>query len=278
MKVTIKALDNENNELVSETVTVGIDKTAPTYSGAVEFSLFNVHTINNWDDIHDGWTYNHPVDISGITDDLSGVKEVKVRATTESGTVDEITLNANQTGTSFTTDGKYDLTITDNVGNVRNISFVIDKDLRNVINVVGVDAFGKVNVAVTDGNEMLKFFSMEDESGAGEIKMYNGVTDQLWDGRTGVRYIYGKNDAGYITNKLHVIVAPNNNYGITLSSLMEEGNIATPNRYLSFGTEGENVTVKKINGLFNQGINTNVSVGSVVEISEDGVYSITTND
>lgn len=271
-ELTVAAEDRAGN-VDSRTVEIKIDKTAPTYSGSVELSLFNVHTIDNWDDIHDGWTYNHPVDISGIADSLSGVKEIKIRATTESGVVDETTLSASQTGTSFSTDGKYELIITDNAGNIRNISFVINKDLKNVINVVGVDAFGKVNIAVTDGGEMLAFYGVEDESGAKEAKLYNGITDQLWDGKTGVKYIYGKNDAGKITNKLHVIVAPSNEYGISLTSLS-----ATPNRYLNIDVEGENVTVKKVDEIFNPGINKNISVGSIVEIVEDGVYSITTKD
>ena len=103
--------------------------------------------------------------------------------------------------------------------------------------------------------------------------MYNGITDQLVDGKTGVRYIYGQNDSGKKSNTLYVIVAPSTEYGISLMSL----NLA-PNRYLNIDAEGSNVTVKKIDEIFNPGINKNISVGSVVEINEDGVYSITTND
>ncbi|MBR3933716.1 MAG: hypothetical protein IKJ68_07395 [Clostridia bacterium] len=271
-ELSVTAQDRAGNE-VTRKVEVKVDKTAPTYSGSVEPSLFNVHTINNWDNVHDGWTYNHAVDISGITDSLSGVKEIKVKATTESGVVDETTLNASQTGTSFSTDGKYDLTITDNAGNVRNISFVINKDLRNVINVVGVDAYGKVNIAVTDGNERLSFYSKEDESGAREVKMFNGVTDQIWDGKTGVKYIYAKNDSGKTTNKLHLIIAPSNEYGITLMNLD-----TAPNRYLDINTDGSSVSVKKVAEIFNPNINKDIYVGSTLEINEDGVYSITTND
>ncbi|MBQ3022042.1 MAG: Ig-like domain repeat protein [Clostridia bacterium] len=278
-QLEVTAIDNLGNESTMQTVDIKIDKTAPSYSGSVTLSLFNIHTINNWDDIHDGWTYNHPVSISGINDSISGIKDIKIKVTTESGVTNETTLNASQTGTSFSTDGKYDLTITDNAGNVRNISFVIDKDLENVINVVGVDEFGKVNVAVTDGDDMLTFYSMEDESDAVETKMHKtGVTDQLWDGRTGVRYIYGRDDAGKTTNKLHVIVAPSNNYEITLSSLMETESAATPNRYLNIDADGESVTIKKTAELFNTNINKNIFAGSIVEINEDGVYSITTND
>lgn len=276
-QLTVKAIDHAGN---SETVTVNdinIDKTAPTYSGSVAMSLFNVHTINNWDDIHDGWTYNHPVSISGICDNLSGINNIKVQVTTETGNVNETVLSAGQTGTSFSTDGTYCLTITDNAGNVRVLSFVIDKDLENVINVIGVDAFGKVHVAVTDGDEMLTFYSREDENNAAEVKIHeNGVTDQLWDGRTGVRYIYGKNDAGEVTNKLHVLVAPVANYDVTLTGLLSGNGAITANRFMSVDCEGQDVTVTKVEEIFRPGIRESVTVNSILNITEDGIYQVTT--
>jgi len=281
-KVKVTATDYAGN-YSEQFVWVNIDKTAPTYSGSVSLSTFNIHTINNWDDIHDGWTYNHPVSIAGIVDELSGLKDIKVRVTTESGVTDETVLNASQTDASFSTDGEYVLTITDNAGNARTIGFVIDKDLKNVINVVGVDEFGKVHVAVTDGDEMLSFYSIEDESNAKVVDMHNGITDQIWDGRTGVRYIYGVNGKKQMTNKLHLIVAPSDEYEITLASIMDTVAVAKPNRFLSFNESG-NVTVKKIveeptpNADIVFGLGEEVKVNSNFEINEDGIYTITTKN
>ena len=258
----------------TQSVEVKVDRTAPTYSGSVSLSLYNVHNIaeSNWNTIHDGWTYNHAVSLAGVTDATSGLKKVDVKFTNEKGESTSTTLGAHQTGAEFTASGKYELTLTDNAGNVRNIGFTIDETLENVINVVGVDAVGKLQIAVTDGDDMLTFYKKEN-SESKYTKMYNGITDQLVDGKTGVRYIYGQNDSGKKSNTLYVIVAPSTEYGISLMSLN-----ATPNRYLKIDAEGGNVTVKKIDEIFNPGINKNISVGSVVEINEDGVYSITTND
>ncbi len=277
-ELIVTAVDAAGNKSQEVNAFIRIDKTAPTYSGSVTPSLFNIHRINNWDDIHDGWTYNHAVDISGIVDNLSGIKEIKVTAITETGNTISTVLDSTATGTSFDTDGTYALEITDNAGNVRNLTFVINKKLTNVINVVGVDEYGKVNVAVTDGDERLSFYSVEDEVGAADIKLHNGVTNQLWDGRTGIRYIYGKNDSGKITNKLHVFVAPSNEYDISLSTFMDSAATSAPNRFVDIDAEGANVKVTQVDKLFAPGILKDVQTGSSVKINEDGVYSIITNN
>lgn len=272
--VEIIAKDYAGNE-AKATSTVKLDKTAPEYSRMIQLlGVYNEHEIpeSEWNIIHDGWTYNHDVSLDGIKDIHSGIKKVNIKFTSADGATTETTLNSSQTSSSFSESGKYDLTLIDNAGNVRNISFAINKDLQNVINVIGVDALGKLNIAVTDGDDMLTFYKKEN-SESKYTKMYNGITDQLVDGKTGVRYIYGQNDSGKKSNTLYVIVAPSTEYGISLMSL----NLA-PNRYLNIDAEGGNVTVKKIDEIFNPGINKNISVGSVVEINEDGVYSITTND
>ncbi len=272
--VEIIAKDYAGNE-AKATSTVKLDKTAPEYSRMIQLlGVYNEHEIpeSEWNIIHDGWTYNHDVSLDGIKDIHSGIKKVNIKFTSADGATTETTLNSHQTSSSFSESGKYDLTLIDNAGNVRNISFAINKDLQNVINVIGVDALGKLNIAVTDGDDMLTFYKKEN-SESKYSKMYNGITDQLVDGKTGVRYIYGQNDSGKKSNTLYVIVAPSTEYGISLMSLN-----ATPNRYLNIDAEGGNVTVKKIDEIFNPGINKNISVGSVVEINEDGVYSITTND
>ena len=272
--VEIIAKDYAGNE-AKTTSTVKLDKTAPEYSRMIQLlGVYNEHEIpeSEWNIIHDGWTYNHDVSLDGIKDIHSGIKKVNIKFTSADGATTETTLNSHQTSSSFSESGKYDLTLIDNAGNVRNISFAINKDLQNVINVIGVDALGKLNIAVTDGDDMLTFYKKEN-SESKYTKMYNGITDQLVDGKTGVRYIYGQNDSGKKSNTLYVIVAPSTEYGISLMSLN-----ATPNRYLNIDAEGGNVTVKKIDEIFNPGINKNISVGSVVEINEDGVYSITTND
>ncbi|MGM9551817.1 MAG: Ig-like domain repeat protein [Clostridia bacterium] len=274
-KVKITAEDYAGNIETIDTCEVKIDKTAPEYSGIVELlGVYNEHEIpeSKWNVIHDGWTYNHNVSLEGIEDTHSGIKKVNITFTGDDGAVTETTLNSSQTSSSFSENGKYDLTLIDNAGNVRNISFTINKDLQNVINVIGIDEFGKLNIAVTDGDDMLTFYKKEN-SESKYTKMYNGITNQLIDGKTGVRYIYGQNDAGKKSNTLYVIVAPSTEYGISLMSLS-----SIPNRYLNIDAEGEKVTVTKIDEIFNPGINENISVGSVVEINEDGIYSITTND
>lgn len=272
--VEIVAKDYAGNE-AKAAATVKLDKTAPEYSRMIQLlGVYNEHEIpeSEWNIIHDGWTYNHDVSLDGIKDIHSGIKKVNIKFTSADGAATETTLNSSQTSSSFSESGKYDLTLIDNAGNVRNISFAINKNLQNVINVIGVDAVGKLNIAVTDGNDMLAFYKKEN-SESKYSKMYNGVTDRLVDGKTGVRYIYGQNDSGKKSNTLYVIVAPSTEYGISLMSLS-----ATPNRYLNIDAEGGNVTVKKVDEIFNPGINKNISVGSVVEINEDGVYSITTNE
>lgn len=263
----VKATDTAGN-YGEQSVDIKIDKTAPTYSGSVKMSLFNVHEIpeTDWDIIHDGWTYNHDVSLNGVTDSLSGIKKVDVTFTGKDGT---ITKSDVQTNYMFSSSGKYNVVITDNAGNIRNISFAIDKSLKHTINVVEVDSVGKINVAVTDGSERLTFYQ-KDEDSTSFKKMFNGVTDQFWDGATGVRQIYAVDDSGNKTNTLYVLVAPSENYELTLMNLSN-----SPNRYLGIDLNGENVTVVKNKELFNSNLNKSINAISEINLNEDGIYTIT---
>lgn len=271
--LTVIVTDYAGNS-TTEKCEVKIDRTAPEYSGLVTLlGEYDSYAIDEgeWDNIHDGWTYNHNVSLNGIEDSLSGIRSIHVTFTDGENTA---TLDNIQTDYIFSESGKYHVVMTDNAGNVRDISFAIDKSLVNVINIIGVTPNGRLHIAVTDGPDMLTFYSKEN-SDSKFNKLHNGVTDQLWDGATGVRYIYGSNDAGKKSNTLYVLVAPSESYGVSLASLEKD---EAPNRYMDIALEeGSGVSVVRNAALFQSSLNENVSVSSRVKLDKDGIYTIQKN-
>ena len=112
--------------------------------------------------------------------------------------------------------------------------------------------------------------------GEGELSSIGGSIEITREGTTTVEIIakdYAGNEAKTTSTVKLDKTAPEYSRMIQLLGVYNEHEI--PESEWNIIHDG---WTYKIDEIFNPGINKNISVGSVVEINEDGVYSITTND
>lgn len=241
--VEIIAVDYAGNTTM-QTTNVLVDKSAPTFTGVTNNS-----------------TYNKDVTMSAVTDQLSGIQSVTITHT--SGDNTSVSRNV-QESYGFTDDGVYAVEMVDKVGNYEKVTFTMAKNLKNVINIVEVDQYGRVKIEVLSG-EKVTFYQNKNNTGyvTTDVK-----AKHIWIEKTGVYGIYGVDANGKTTNTLNFIVSR--------SSAMAPDLIPSVLNRDVYVDVTENTMITRIKEVLKGTVNDSIYNGSNAEVhlQEDGVYVI----
>ena len=160
---TVKATDKVGN-VSSKTVTVKIDKTAPSITGTDTY----------------GWTKNDVTISQSATDSQSGMSNIKIY--NSSGK--ELASGTNSVSYKVTTTGitTYTVKATDKVGNVssKTVTVKIDKTAPSI---TGTDTYGWTKNDVTISQN-----ATDSQSGMSNIKIYDNSNKELASGTNSASY------------------------------------------------------------------------------------------